>query len=670
MASCWCRNIVSYWSVVGLATKSSRYEQSMNQHLMLMTESTSKSIALTGLSSENEELAATNSQQAAVDKTQSAELQEESMGLLKRSEVDLIKANADEVEMDSLKTEIGIEEEEMAGFVAEATADEITYETEIAEGTADASEAFELEAEVHGEEIGVTVCEFIPLLDMICDVVGSGSIVGLEVTATAEAAKSAGEMAAAATAKADEDRNAALATEMEARITEDNSVASGLQEEESSLREKAEKERIEGEQKQVASKTLYEQAEVEEAMAPTLEEQATQEETSASDNAAKALSHGVISCWDAILATVSGVTALVFFGFRFITAHVVPVVTKSCSTNPASTTSMRSNNNDKKRYFDILKSTSCFIQHWIIFLVVIGTFSLKLLPTVVNTNTVIKARGGVIILFGCVCSSIEIVFLRAIPEFYDWYCIQGRGEAERDCCYSIFAIISRFLTCAILFILELLILWVAFGQNNIVILTRVDALSSVWFKIVCGVILACHIILVEFQILSGDKLKRCDEQQLANISSQDNGQRATSDGKICTARETDSLLPTDCTSQPFDACTNGQQTTPTTAVLWNKINRGCGVLQLRFDLLVLICMVSLTRHCLPWIIHLWPTTKNLLLASRPDWLVPSLVILVLLVCLYTTLPKCRNYGAVRTSTDVSKKNKCCGGTLKATVGLK
>lgn len=93
-----------------------------------------------------------------------------------------------------LEAEIVAEEEPVAAHASAAAMDETAAEEAVVEATNDAIEAARIEANARGEEIGVTMCELVPLLD----VVGGVATASLEGAAASLAAKATAEAAIAA----------------------------------------------------------------------------------------------------------------------------------------------------------------------------------------------------------------------------------------------------------------------------------------------------------------------------------------------------------------------------------------------------------------------------------------------------------------------------------------
>eukprot|EP00978_Attheya_sp_CCMP212_P014140 scaffold35930_cov55-Attheya_sp.AAC.2 len=59
-----------------------------------------------------------------------------------------------------------------------------------AEGALEEEEAARSEIAAYSDEATTAVCEYIPLLDIVCDVVGGDGAASLEMSAASEAAKS------------------------------------------------------------------------------------------------------------------------------------------------------------------------------------------------------------------------------------------------------------------------------------------------------------------------------------------------------------------------------------------------------------------------------------------------------------------------------------------------
>lgn len=88
------------------------------------------------------------------------------------------------------------------------------------EAAADSAAALRAEFMAWGDEYGMGVCEMISLLDVVCDIIGGTTSVGLEALAAKEASEAAALIAAAARAEAKEKSELTLAAELQSVAAE------------------------------------------------------------------------------------------------------------------------------------------------------------------------------------------------------------------------------------------------------------------------------------------------------------------------------------------------------------------------------------------------------------------------------------------------------------------
>ena len=597
-----------------MAIQSSRWEQSMNLKLTLMTEAAARAASLQSSSAENQALALKNQEAATVDEEQATELEADAAALLEKANADTALAESEQVGVEELEAEIAAEEEQTVAHAAKAALDEATVDADVAEGTADAAEATRIEAQAHGEEIGIGVCEVIPILDLVCDWVGGVTAIGLEVSAAAEVAKAAAEVAAAAAAKADEDAELTLAAEMQAKVAEDTTAATELQAEEAEVASLAEEEEIQAEEEEAKAEQLFAESEAEEEAAAEEEAEAASEEAAAEEAGEEALEHGVKACWDGVMAAIVGMGALGFFTIRFAFSFLVPAAIHTTSMvysvinhDPCSPLkSIRASE----------KYVSYYFHHFAIFLLAMGSMS----GLLVGMNGYgLRARGGIILLFAFTAGIFQALIMHALP----------RGLRSRNqVCQILLDSLKRTLFFTSLFSLEILILWVNLG-NKIFSTSFLSWLDKWWLWAFFILTLAAHIWFLELPN---------EDYALAMLTSTLHEKQSLSSHEVEPENsdkqpsESDSLLPSKSAALE-DNNQAAQESTPLSStpehdlLLQNEIHK----LQLPLEILVLSCMIALLRHCLPSIRLLWPVSKELLLHSRPGWLIPFCVACCILI---------------------------------------
>eukprot|EP00539_Tryblionella_compressa_P002762 CAMPEP_0178742886 /NCGR_PEP_ID=MMETSP0744-20121128/5914_1 /TAXON_ID=913974 /ORGANISM="Nitzschia punctata, Strain CCMP561" /LENGTH=542 /DNA_ID=CAMNT_0020395859 /DNA_START=153 /DNA_END=1778 /DNA_ORIENTATION=- len=502
--------LVSYWSLMGLSVQTSRWEQAMNRNLLEMSQALDLSSSLQATASEQEAMAAENEESAASQELEAKSLQEEAAALLEESEVNTGISATDTMQAEALAAEISTEEAEATAHLAKAAVEEGAADTESAEALADAAEAARIEAQAHGEEIGIAICEFIPILDIACDIVGGVTAVGLEAGASVEAIKAAGETAEVVASKAEEEREVALAAEIEGKVVEDGAAEAELESEATEKGELAEEERLEAEAKEAAADGLLEEAEAEEVLAEEEEAAAADDEALAAGKAGEAIEKSVIACWNGILATACGLLSFAFFSIRAIFNFIVPGfrqvwigVAKISGSSSASSTSP---SNLLEFQDSLARDASYVFHHFAIFMIVGFTFH-SLLSGLGNNS--LRARGGILLCFASTCAIVQSVALHVLPN--------GVAKVE-SACQVVLHFFRRVIVLSLLFTIEILLIWVVFGSE---VFPKIPDFANLvlvllWMFLVLS--LAVHISLLELPRLTSHFASTCSENEVCHES--------------------------------------------------------------------------------------------------------------------------------------------------------
>lgn len=312
--------------MLGIAFTASRYEQLMNESLVQMAGISVAAATLQAKAVGDETLAAKNYEKAAQDETEARGMQKEAQDLLEASERDSAIANTDQVAVDELEAKAATEEVESDLHAAKAGVAAETADIESEQGAADGAAAARLEAAVVDDEIGVSLCQMIPFADVACDIVGGATAVVWEGMAADEAAKSIAEFAAAATATAQEDREAATAAKEQEMVVVDAGKAADLEAEAAAAKVRARDEATAAEQLVADAAGMDGKAKAEEGLAADETVEATAEEAEAARLLQQSVVLGVQACWDGIVVAVTGLIALTFFGIQMLYSLVIPSV--------------------------------------------------------------------------------------------------------------------------------------------------------------------------------------------------------------------------------------------------------------------------------------------------------------------------------------------------------
>ena len=143
--------------------------------------------------------------QSEADEASSIELKEESMALLRESEMDAAKAVSLEAEGAEISQSSITEQSESIEELAQAAAADVVFKDEMATGVEMSDLSMESSAEATVDESAIALCQMIPFLDIVCDFVGGVAATALELSAAGEASEAAVSFAAAAVAKEEEE---------------------------------------------------------------------------------------------------------------------------------------------------------------------------------------------------------------------------------------------------------------------------------------------------------------------------------------------------------------------------------------------------------------------------------------------------------------------------------
>lgn len=547
----------------------------MQKKLVELVAAGEKAAMLQVSAEEQEALALEEEEIATADREQAVELEEEASALLEKSGADAGLAAAEEIEVEELTAQAATEEEESASHAAAGALDEAAVDTETAEATADAAQAARAEAQAHGEEVGVGICEFVPGLDVLCNVIGGITAVGMEGLAASEAVKASTEFAAAVSTKAEEEREVALAAEFQSKAAEDGAAAAQLESEQVGEQELAEEERIAGEQKQAEAEVLIEEAEVAGEEAAGEEATAAEEEEEAESMLANSLVKGVMACWDAMMAALFGIVSFVFFGFKLLMKAAAAI----------------SGGHTKTVSGSFLRNASYTVYHSLLFILTGGIFARVF---EVFGDLTIQARGGLILGFAFTGACIQGFALCLLPAHL---------SATHDTWRSLgLHTLRSMIRTSVLYILEVLIVWAAFGGNAFAIPALQELHHCVWW-ILLSVPLGIHLVFLEIPYLSRTACDQSERQPSLHAENM---------------TETDSLLPIKrLQSEPCQTRGKGW---------WKQVGEDLSTMQFPFEILVVTCMFGLLIHCIGVSWTLWPTSKALMLSTRPSWLMPLAII--------------------------------------------
>lgn len=583
------RHIGAYLSVLGLTYQSSRLKASMSENLVKMTTEAAKAAQHQEAAKSDFALSTQEHDKAIDDETKGETLQEEADALFVKADQDEAMAATEETVADGQAAKAVGEEKEAGEHFAEAGSLQAAVDADRIDAGVESAAAARTEFTAHGDELGTGICEFVPVLDVVCDILGGTAAVGLEASAAKEAAESAAFLAAAVEGESKEKAEMALAVEFQGEATKDGELATEGHAEAAELEAEADAELTEAQEEETAAQEILDQSALEEETAREEQGEAMEEEAQSDASFAKSVEHGVAACYYACIAVAVSLSAVGFFALRFATMMV-----SSASTHLPSIVSNGTGGLP-------LKWVSQLSLHCIIFCLTLRYFGSSFFEHLDSLQ--VRARGGIILLFSMSIAVAQALFVHSLPMIWstdgDYV---GRIKASSR------AFLSSVARLFPLIILEFLILRVLFGAT----LFSANILNNFqqWYLWAAFVVsLVSYYWFFE---------RRKPEIQSMNVMS--GGYDVSSYGA------TTERSVTSCPEAvPLASSTAVDEQETTMHSRFTAIARYLEQYQLPFDLLVAVCAFAVLRVCFPNMRRLWPLSKTIILAAHPHWWVVAVV---------------------------------------------
>jgi hypothetical protein len=599
---------------MGLTYQSSRLQASMSEHLVKMGEEASRAAKLHAAADAEWSLSTKTHEKAGVDKVEGEAMHKEAEALFVKVDQDEAVAATEEETAEGETAKAAGEEEQAVAHFAEAGSLQTIVDADRIEAFADSSAATRAAFTARGDELGTGICEIIPLLDVLCDIIGGTAAFGLETMTAKEAAESAALIAAATEAEAKEKSELALAIELQTAAVEDGELAAADHAASAELEAEAEAEMEEAEEEEAAAQEKLEQSALEEEAAEQEKGEALEEEEQSGASFAKSAAYGVAACWDACWATLVAAVAAGFFA-----ARLVPTLISSASEHVSTVAATGFNTS-------MLRRISQGYHHCVILGMTLGFFGSLLMEF---DSLHVRARGGIVLLIALDAAIIQAALVHALPKVWS-------SEARSTSMVNNFsqAFLQSFFFRFPLFVLEFLILRVTFGQS----LLSVNTLKwlqqwYVWI-IVAATLFAHHCFLerqerVPSEIPLVQVSVGCDSLSLSSSS-------ASSYGSVA-----NKSLPSSLESVSLTSSVGTEERTAPAPRRHVAILNYFRQYQLLFDLLIASCAFAVLRTCLPNVKHLWPVSKTIILAAHPHWWLVAVVGGIALVgtCVFVLLRK-------------------------------
>lgn len=646
----------SYGTVLGLAGAGTKWKRSMEQNAQQLAKQSAQAIAWQESATADETTADEVQAAAVADEEESAALLSEGEALEAKGHADEAKALTEIEEADAMAVQASEVEAQAEELFAEAGAAEITAAEESAMATATAALAAEHNAIAETDEVATAACNAIPVLDVICDVVGGLAAAALESQSVREAAAAVEEFAASATAHAEAETLVGEGTELVAVSAAEKEESSVLSGQAAELQAQASEELADAKAEEAAAEERMAKGTAEEEEAVELQAKAAGEENESTNAWRKAEEYGALTLRDGIVSVALGFAALMFFGLRIVASWICPAVQwVACSTirllfrrqdedpltdrlgNPTST--------------NVLWNVSHCFHHLGFSVVALGWYG-----TMVTSLPLLSIRtvGGVFL-----CFAITVAVMHSLLFCISKACGHYRESHERLWALWIGCreLMRRILFILPLVLLELLFLWINFGRPSeyVIILSQ-----NIIVRAVIGMSVLLHICY--FVLSSPETASQREKIQEATsdvidpaacrlLLEKNHGDVPTTvvygtnepmshvddDDSLCDASEVlemQQLLvsefemsPSELAPTPSTDATIEKQTHFHIQV-WNDWK----LLLLPFELVMVSVMFALVRQSVPTMVKLWPSSKALLIASIPSsFVVGTLVIAILLL---------------------------------------
>jgi hypothetical protein len=386
------------------------FRHQFQRHLLLVNKAAAVSVAEHAKSGQEQGTAREFDAQSALHKEESVRLDEQAAALRARADEHAASASALEGEADQVEESVVELQSEAAEQLSVAAVEEGVANRATALGFEQSEAALSKGMRAHAEEVGIALCQAAPGLDVLCDVLGGVTAVGLEAAAAVQSTEAVVDFTAAATAKESEEAELASAAELEAQAVAEQAAAATEHEEASALTEKAAAERADADVDQARADELMEQSAAEEEKAAAATEQSLQDEDMAASAEQQAAQHGVLAIGYAILQSAMAGVTIVYVGARFIVTTFVHVM--SSATRGVSDKGTASITNPTSWGF-LLSS----VVHSIALVYVSETALMNPSPNdrqTLNLEVDLRQRGGAILLTSIVAVGLQLVLIHSV----------------------------------------------------------------------------------------------------------------------------------------------------------------------------------------------------------------------------------------------------------------
>lgn len=322
-------------SVLLLYAQPMYLSKSMTNHLVKMAESLEKSDALSSSAASDEAISTDFAAKAKSDAEKSEAMEAEAVALEAKSKADEAIFEQDVAKEEYYEAKALREEGKANGLYEDAAVSEKIYQEDMEKVLAETSEAAEEIGKTESDAAVTGMCEVIPLLDIVCDVVGGVAAIGFESHASELTAKSVIDAGTAAATKETENGMIAEADAMQGEAEKDADTTLKYAADAEKYEALAQTEKEEAKKDEEQSAELMEQSRTEESMSDIKGSSAEEEEAGAATQWSKFIEEASEAFFDAVI---SFFAALFFFGknmLNIITEVVVPGAIKLVAFVPS-----------------------------------------------------------------------------------------------------------------------------------------------------------------------------------------------------------------------------------------------------------------------------------------------------------------------------------------------
>ncbi len=445
-------NNAIYGSILLLSLKAFQASTQMTLELAKMSTASIRASTLSFAAESDSSISKEYTQQSSLDRQRAETLQ---------TSAEEHKANANNLQE---KNEI---------TKAELATEESTLQSEREKAIAETIEATKDHAKTESDAVSTGLCEWVPFLDVVCDVVGGASAATFESNAARLTSQSVEDYEAASSTQTGKERT--MDNYLTQQSNEAEEVKQGMEEEYKAgeLRTKAETEHTYAEQE--AGKAEEEEMEYEEEMK-------------------RAAKHGLMALRHGIVAATLSLLSLAFFVFRLVILILIPLGIEAVTIIAFLPQNVEKNDHQRfcgynwataRSIWDILpkQEASYLILHGLILYLtmimagsrVCGSGRLDvnmdgtapgadLGSTSISTDYA-RARGGIILIFAITAAAVQSALLHSIPRIL----VQMRTKSLESMRNRISSVIGSFFHAMLylvpLFVMELVELWLLFGNT-------------------------------------------------------------------------------------------------------------------------------------------------------------------------------------------------------------